>query len=87
LYGRQYLEYYKDLKKLGIEFLIEHIDESYYLSRYKEYGKNYLMFLHDAIELKLDEIVDMKSFRESRDVCILKWVYMDSNRNGRSENN
>lgn len=68
-------------------FLTEHKDESYYISRYKDYGKIYLAFLHDAIELKLNEIVDMKGFREHRDVCILRWAYMDSDRNRRSENN
>ncbi len=87
LYGKSYLEFYKTIKKLDIAFLTQHTDESYYISKYNEYGKEYLAFLHDAIELKIDEIVDMKGLREHRDVCILKWVYMDSDRNRRSENN
>lgn len=87
LHGKLYLEFYKTLKKLNIAFLTQHTDESYYISKYKEYGKIYLDFLYDAIELKLHEIVDMKGFREHQDACILKWVYMDSDRDRRSENN
>lgn len=52
-----------------------------------EYGKEYLAFLHDAIELKLDEIVDMNGFREHRDACILKWVFGNLDGYRRSENN
>ena len=41
LYGLSYLKFYKSLKKLGIEFLIEHNEELFYLKRYEEYGFEY----------------------------------------------
>lgn len=87
LYGKTYLKFYKTLKRLGIEFLIEHGDEFYYLSKYKEYGPEFLKFLSDAIELRLNEIVDLRNFRESRYACILKWVFRSLDRNRRDENN
>ncbi len=87
LYGIQYLRFYKILKKLGIESLIDHTEELYYLNRYKEYGPEYLKFLNDAINLKIDEIVDMRDIREIRNNCILKWVFMKLNGEGRNKNN
>ena len=87
LYGISYLKFYKSLKKLGIEFLIEHNEELFYLTRYEEYGFEYLKFLNDAIELKLDEIVDMKDFRDHRYSSILKWVFLNLERGRRNENN
>jgi len=83
VHGINYLKFYKDLKKRGLDFLIQHKDEFFYLSRYVEFGSDYLSFLNDAIELNLNDIVDMKDFREQINSCILKWVFM----NGRSENN
>ena len=87
LYGIQYLRFYKNLKKLGIEFLTDHSEEFYYLKRYQEYGLEYLNFLNDAINLNIDEIVDMKNNREIRNTCILKWVLMNLNGEGRNKNN
>ena len=83
VHGIIYLKFYRDLKKLGLDYLIQHKEEIFYLSRYAEYGSDYLSFLNDAIELNLNDIVDMKDFREQINSCILKWVFM----NGRSENN
>jgi len=85
--GINYLRFYKALKKHGLDFLIQHKDEFFYLSRYIEFGPNYLNFLNDSIELDLNDIVDMKDFREHRNSCILKWVFMNIDGNGRSENN
>jgi len=87
VHGINYLKFYKDLKKLGLDFLIQHKHEFFYLSRYVEYGPDYLSFLNDVIELNLNDIVDMKDFREHRNSCILKWVFMNIDGNGRSENN
>ncbi|MEE9377283.1 MAG: hypothetical protein V3V33_04520 [Candidatus Lokiarchaeia archaeon] len=87
MYGITYLRFYKALKKLRIEFLVEHIEEFYYLSKYREYGIKYLKFLGDAINLELDEIVNMKGLRKPTNSCILKWAFMSLNDKGRSENN
>ena len=87
LYRISYLKFYKSLKRLGIEFLTEHFDESFYLAQYKEFGYEYLKFLHDAIKLKLDEIVNMKDFREHKYSSILKWVFMSIEEDRRNENN
>ena len=87
LYGPNYLRFYKDLKKLDLEFITEHSEEFFYLSRYIEYGLEYLKFLQDAIKLNLDEIVDMKDFRESKNGCILKWVFMDADEDRRRIDN
>ena len=83
LYGIIYLKFCKDLKKHALEFLMEHNEEDYFLSKYREYGPSYLKFLHDAKELNLDEIIDMKGFRESKNSCILKWVFMNLDENRR----
>ena len=87
LYGITYLKFYKNLKNLGITFLTDHNNEFFYLKRYREYGPVYLRFLRDAIKLKLDEIIDIKDFRESRNGCILKWVFKNFEERGRIENN
>ncbi|KKK40973.1 hypothetical protein LCGC14_2896480 [marine sediment metagenome] len=87
LHGINYLRFYKNLKKFGLENLTEHREEFYYLHKFKEFGPTYLNFLYDALIMKLDDIIDMKDHRELNPSCILKWVYMSLDWDGKDENN
>ncbi len=87
LHGKIYLKFYRDLKKFRLETLINHYEEFYFLTKYKEYGLEFLKFLNAAIELKIVEIIDMKDLIEFKESCILKWVFMNLDDDGRNKNN
>ena len=76
----KYLKFVKALKKRGLEKILTHNKESYYLARYKEFGEDYLDFLADALKLNIFEIIDKKGFEEIPQCSILIWVFKVLNR-------
>ena len=76
-HGPVYVDFYLDLKKLRLRFLLIHKREFYFFHRYKNYGIDYLKFLKLCLEKGIREVIDESDLEDGYSMTILHYVYLD----------